>query len=671
MRFIGSLFLFISLLFAGCLSDDTASKDSRDSVVFRDGDATGYTACETTAILSFVNAPSSTVDVLKVAGVHTVAARNIVEYRDGSDGISGTQDDQVIDTLIALDEIPYVGPVAMEALELIGKSECDGSSQLTGEACILAETLYVVNHARMTASGYRSLGLTSRGADNLVSTRDGADGVSGTADDIPFLSLQQIDDVPQVGEASLRHLRTHGERVCLGGGQALFSPQDYDDSHLQRVAAQIEAATVSIDVAMYSFRDSRILDALEGAVNRGVSVRMLFQTASEDRKAPDGTWSAALEDAGIEVRWINKIMHHKFAIIDGPLFNAHAARDGILINGSGNWSYSAATRYDENTVFVDDDERLLLLFQREFNWLWENSRPVEWNEDIVSATGLAISDTMVESAEGSDAVFTSDNFNVYESSTYGATFSVDKESHAASDALVELIASAKHSISIASGHMRSRGIAEALIAARAANPSLDIRVYLDGQEYVSYWTHSDQLDEYEDCMNDAGSSESAQRACYDKGYYFAYALDLTGLDVRYKYYAYRWDYSYAAQMHHKFILVDEAILASGSYNFSNNAEQNTMENVVFYSVDQYPTLVAQFRHHFDGLWVTGEADDLYFELMDDIENGTDDSFPIVFDAMALNWSQVTDLKSLIRSKCADINSSEFRENPAMHWRCDR
>lgn len=41
---------------------------------------------------------------------------------------------------------------------------------------------------------------------------------------------------------------------------------------------------------------------------------------------------------------------------------------------------------------------------------------------------------------------------------------------------------ADESIWVGSGHLRSRPVAEALIAKRAADPMIDIRVYLDGQE---------------------------------------------------------------------------------------------------------------------------------------------------------------------------------------------
>ena len=74
--------------------------------------------------------------------------------------------------------------------------------------------------------------------------------------------------------------------------------------------------------------------------------------------------------------------------------------------------------------------------------------------------------------------------------------------------------------------------------------------------------------------------------------------------VRYKYYAYRWHYSYAIQMHHKYMIVDGKRLFTGSYNYSDNAEHNTMENVVIYDAAAFPALVAAFVANFEALWQT-------------------------------------------------------------------
>ena len=121
----------------------------------------------------------------------------------------------------------------------------------------------------------------------------------------------------------------------------------------------------------------------------------------------------------VDVRYVNKILHHKYALIDGVEVDP-TGNSGVLISGSGNWSYGAASIYDENTLFIQGDRYLLEIYQQEFNYLWAHSRDFEGEAESISTDVLPI--TVSESSAGSEAVFTSDNFSVYQSSRYGWTF---------------------------------------------------------------------------------------------------------------------------------------------------------------------------------------------------------------------------------------------------------
>jgi phosphatidylserine/phosphatidylglycerophosphate/cardiolipin synthase-like enzyme len=123
-------------------------------------------------------------------------------------------------------------------------------------------------------------------------------------------------------------------------------------------------------------------------------------------------------------------------------------------------------------------------------------------------------------------------------------------------------------------------------------------------------------------------------------------------------------------MHHKYLAIDKEILASGSYNLSDNAEHNTMENMVIYHRITFPTLVDDFIDNFETLWITGESEGFYDDLVDLILNSTA-PIPIVFDSMALDWDEVTYLKGIIRDNCPDINTEPFRTDPAAHQTCYR
>jgi phosphatidylserine/phosphatidylglycerophosphate/cardiolipin synthase-like enzyme len=56
-------------------------------------------------------------------------------------------------------------------------------------------------------------------------------------------------------------------------------------------------------------------------------------------------------------------------------------------------------------------------------------------------------------------------------------------------------------------------------------------------------------------------------------------------------------------MHHKFVVIDGATVASGSFNFTNNANWNSAENLmVFHS----PDLAGQFSAEFRRVWEEGQ-----------------------------------------------------------------
>ncbi len=155
--------------------------------------------------------------------------------------------------------------------------------------------------------------------------------------------------------------------------------------------------------------------------------------------------------------------------------------------------------------------------------------------------------------------------------------------------------------------------------------------------------------------------------CWDRGFLYAYALHLEGIDVRFKHYSYRWHYSYAPQMHHKYIVVDERVVATGSYNLSDNAEHGTMENIVVLDAAQHPEVVRRFVANFDALYETHRDGSALESLYADIADG--DGFPIVYDAMSLTWDEVDSLRSAIRAACPEIDSSDYRRYPERHYRC--
>ena len=53
-------------------------------------------------------------------------------------------------------------------------------------------------------------------------------------------------------------------------------------------------------------------------------------------------------------------------------------------------------------------------------------------------------------------------------------------------------------------------------------------------------------------------------------------------------------------MHHKFAIFDKALLFTGSYNWTDNAENHNFENAIFVSD---PGVIKQYQSEFDKIWV--------------------------------------------------------------------
>jgi len=264
--------------------------------------------------------------------------------------------------------------------------------------------------------------------------------------------------------------------------------------------------------------------------------------------------------------------------------------------------------------------------------------------------------------------FTTANMRTYTSSRYGETFARDGDKWAVAEALVALIEDAQHSIRIAHGHLRARPVVEALLAKHESDPGVDIQVYLDGQEYTSAWYYGVQEDDYDDCIADTEDAGDVSD-CDEQGLYFGYPLTEAGITLRYKYYAYRWDYHYAEQMHHKYLIVDDEILATGSYNLSPNSEFDSIENVIVLSADRYPALLADYIANFDALWETGR-DGSYDAMLTELSEGTDE-IDLVFESMALSWSEVEVLKDAIQAACPDVDTDAYRDDPEDYQTCPR
>ena len=123
----------------------------------------------------------------------------------------------------------------------------------------------------------------------------------------------------------------------------------------------ISKANSSIEVAVYSFTQDSIADALVSAKNRGVALRVLMDSGTI---SDSGSEFSRLQKLGITIKTDSSkgLMHDKFFIIDGR----------VVGTGSYNWTMSAEDDNAENLLIV----RSVVLAERylnEFTALWKTS----------------------------------------------------------------------------------------------------------------------------------------------------------------------------------------------------------------------------------------------------------------------------------------------------------
>jgi phosphatidylserine/phosphatidylglycerophosphate/cardiolipin synthase-like enzyme len=318
----------------------------------------------------------------------------------------------------------------------------------------------------------------------------------------------------------------------------------------------LTSASSTIEVAIYSFSDSTLLSTLITRAQAGVAVRVVMNQPSQQK-----TTARKLIAAGIPVRYINVIMHHKFALVDcGKSITSPSC---VLLSGSQNWSPTADAMYDEDFQRWQNVPSKAASFQSEFELMWAHSRiynvtmthhdnddnnnsnndhGVDYLEPVMESApinGWKMGAPSSNMATRNVTMFTSANFEPYLSHDQWSWRPIvrnDSEG-AAGAAILELIGRARRTLRIATTHLRRTDFADAL--ANAVRRGVMVTLVLDQQEAV----------------NDS----------------VAVSLVKQGVDLRFKTYMRTWTAPRAQQMHAKFVIADDNEVLTGSFNWSDNS----------------------------------------------------------------------------------------------------
>ena len=237
------------------------------------------------------------------------------------------------------------------------------------------------------------------------------------------------------------------------------------------------------------------------------------------------------------------IMHNKIAIFDGELVET----------GSFNWTNAADQENFENAVFRNDPA-LAQLYASYFDWMWPLASPVD--AGIISGTPT-FGALQAGSSFGTPPSDPSPSVSYKGAAWPRAVYSPDGGADAK---LAAAIGQAQSSIDMAIFSFYSPLVADAVQAAAARG--VTVRVVADKSQ----------------------AKRSPQIA------------QLAGAGVPLRLSAGRGG---RGVLHHKFTVIDGALVELGSFNYSENAEKNNFENQ-FYTADGDD--VAGYEAEFEAVW---------------------------------------------------------------------
>jgi phosphatidylserine/phosphatidylglycerophosphate/cardiolipin synthase-like enzyme len=135
----------------------------------------------------------------------------------------------------------------------------------------------------------------------------------------------------------------------------------------ERFVEYVDAATRTLDLAVYDFDLENVARAIVRAKGRGVVVRMVTDTDTVENTRDEQVQQALgiVSGAGVEIVADGRgaIMHHKFAVRDGE----------EVWTGSWNWTTGDTYRLNNNAVRIRSGE-LAAVFTQEFEKMFAQRR---------------------------------------------------------------------------------------------------------------------------------------------------------------------------------------------------------------------------------------------------------------------------------------------------------
>ncbi len=152
--------------------------------------------------------------------------------------------------------------------------------------------------------------------------------------------------------------------------EVYFSP---DDQPQHKLLSLINNSSKNIKIAIYTFTNTKLANALIEAKNRGVNIEIVADKSTLSGKF---TQINKLASHNIPIHIFPPEDHHSHVPLMHNKFALFESNKKILCTGSLNWTKSACKRNRENIIILENDN-IYRKYERQFRRLQKVSSPLK------------------------------------------------------------------------------------------------------------------------------------------------------------------------------------------------------------------------------------------------------------------------------------------------------
>ncbi|HPR27713.1 MAG TPA: phospholipase D-like domain-containing protein [Chitinophagales bacterium] len=152
-----------------------------------------------------------------------------------------------------------------------------------------------------------------------------------------------------------------------------FSPSDNTESH---ILSSIQSADHDLYFGVFSYTRYGISYEIQDAIDRGVFAAGIWDQTDPDDPTAIEVLESAMGSTLFEASG-SPLFHHKYLIVDPNCPQS----DPLVLTGSHNWTSSANSRNDENTLIIHDST-IANIYYQEFSQRYQDEGGTEVVGDV-------------------------------------------------------------------------------------------------------------------------------------------------------------------------------------------------------------------------------------------------------------------------------------------------